>query len=84
VQNLFDELRRNYKSDTGIPLRDWNTLSGHGGWGRQLWAHERSKENLGAKQKQVLDALRFFPDATNAESRTTHFVGNKSRDATNV
>jgi transcription initiation factor IIE alpha subunit len=32
-----------------------------------LWAHEIASKNLGAKQKQVLDALRFFPDATNAE-----------------
>jgi len=32
-----------------------------------LWAHELASKNLGAKQKQVLDALRFFPDATNAE-----------------
>lgn len=24
-------------------------------------------QNLGAKQKQVLDALRYFPNATNAE-----------------
>jgi DNA-binding MarR family transcriptional regulator len=32
-----------------------------------LWAHELASKDLGAKQKQVLDALRFFPDATNAE-----------------
>jgi hypothetical protein len=32
-----------------------------------LWAHQLASQNLGAKQKQVLDALRFFPDATNAE-----------------
>jgi hypothetical protein len=32
-----------------------------------LWAYERASRTLGAKQKQVLDALRFFPDATNAE-----------------
>src|SRR5436309_1942530 len=32
-----------------------------------LWAHELAKQKLGEKQKAVLDALRFFPDATNAE-----------------
>jgi hypothetical protein len=32
-----------------------------------LWAHELAAKNLGAKQKEVVDALRFFPDATNAE-----------------
>jgi hypothetical protein len=32
-----------------------------------LWAYARATQNLGAKQKQVLDALRVFPDATNAE-----------------
>jgi hypothetical protein len=32
-----------------------------------LWAYQRATQNLGAKQKQVLDALRFFPGATNAE-----------------
>lgn len=32
-----------------------------------LWAYTQATQNLGAKQKQVLDALRFFPDATNAE-----------------
>jgi hypothetical protein len=32
-----------------------------------LWAHQVASQNLGAKQKQVLDALRFFPDATNRE-----------------
>src|SRR5260370_42188079 len=30
-------------------------------------AYVLATQNLGAKQKQVLDALRFFPDATNAE-----------------
>jgi hypothetical protein len=32
-----------------------------------LWAYAQASQNLGAKQKEVLDALRFFPDATNAE-----------------
>src|ERR1019366_4516089 len=32
-----------------------------------LWAYAQATQNLGAKQKEVLDALRFFPDATNAE-----------------
>jgi len=32
-----------------------------------LWAYSVATQNLGAKQKEVLDALRFFPDATNAE-----------------
>jgi hypothetical protein len=32
-----------------------------------LWAYQVASKNLGAKQKEVLDALRFFPDATNAE-----------------
>jgi hypothetical protein len=32
-----------------------------------LWAYAEATKNLGAKQKAVLDALRFFPDATNAE-----------------
>jgi hypothetical protein len=32
-----------------------------------LWAYELACKDLGAKQKQVLDALRFFQDATNAE-----------------
>jgi hypothetical protein len=32
-----------------------------------LFAYSVATQNLGAKQKQVLDALRFFPDATNAE-----------------
>src|ERR1035437_8405160 len=32
-----------------------------------LHAYALATQNLGAKQKQVLDALRFFPDATNAE-----------------
>jgi hypothetical protein len=32
-----------------------------------LWAYARATQDLGAKQKEVLDALRFFPDATNAE-----------------
>ena len=31
------------------------------------WAYARAVQNLGAKQKEVLDALRYFPDATNAE-----------------
>ncbi len=32
-----------------------------------LWAYAQATQNLGAKQKEVLDALRLFPDATNAE-----------------
>jgi hypothetical protein len=32
-----------------------------------LHAYALATQNLGAKQKQVLDALRFFPDATNRE-----------------
>ena len=32
-----------------------------------LHAYALATQNLGARQKQVLDALRFFPDATNAE-----------------
>jgi hypothetical protein len=32
-----------------------------------LWAYAQATQDLGAKQKEVLDALRFFPDATNAE-----------------
>src|SRR5665213_983874 len=32
-----------------------------------LWAYSVATKDLGAKQKEVLDALRFFPDATNAE-----------------
>jgi predicted transcriptional regulator len=32
-----------------------------------LFAYKVATHNLGAKQKEVLDALRFFPDATNAE-----------------
>src|ERR1039458_1173995 len=32
-----------------------------------LWAYAQASQDLGAKQKEVLDALRFFPDATNAE-----------------
>jgi hypothetical protein len=32
-----------------------------------LFAYAQATQNLGAKQKQALDALRFFPDATNAE-----------------
>jgi hypothetical protein len=32
-----------------------------------LFAYSIATQNLRAKQKQVLDALRFFPDATNAE-----------------
>ncbi len=35
-----------------------------------LHAYALATQNLGAKQKQVLDALRFFPDATNAEIAT--------------
>jgi Mn-dependent DtxR family transcriptional regulator len=32
-----------------------------------LWAYAQATQHLGAKQKAVLDTLRFFPDATNAE-----------------
>jgi hypothetical protein len=32
-----------------------------------LWAYAQATQDLGAKKKQVLDALRFFPDATNAD-----------------
>ena len=32
-----------------------------------LWAYQLSSQKLGMTQKKVLDALRFFPDATNAE-----------------
>jgi len=32
-----------------------------------LWAYQLATKDLGAKQKEVLDALRLFPDATNAE-----------------
>lgn len=32
-----------------------------------LWAYTLATQDLGAKQKEVLDALRVFPDATNAE-----------------
>jgi len=32
-----------------------------------LHAYALATQHLGAKQKTVLDALRFFPDATNAE-----------------
>jgi hypothetical protein len=32
-----------------------------------LFTYSVATQNLGAKKKQVLDALRFFPDATNAE-----------------
>lgn len=32
-----------------------------------LFAYSLATKNLSAKQKDVLDALRFFPDATNAE-----------------
>ena len=32
-----------------------------------LWAYAQATQDLGAKQKEVIDALRFFPDATNAE-----------------
>jgi hypothetical protein len=31
------------------------------------FAHKMATQNLGKKQKEVLDALRFFPDATNME-----------------
>jgi hypothetical protein len=31
------------------------------------WAYARASQDLGKKQKEVLDALRYFPDATNAE-----------------
>jgi hypothetical protein len=32
-----------------------------------LHAYALASQHLGKKQKEVLDALRFFPDATNAE-----------------
>ena len=32
-----------------------------------LWAYAQATNHIGAKQKAVLDALRYFPDATNAE-----------------
>lgn len=32
-----------------------------------LFAHKMATQHLGKKQKEVFDALRFFPDATNAE-----------------
>jgi hypothetical protein len=32
-----------------------------------LFAYSVATQNLGAKQKEVLDCLRYFPDATNAE-----------------
>lgn len=32
-----------------------------------LWAYARATQGLGKKQKEVLDALWFFPDAPNAE-----------------
>jgi len=32
-----------------------------------LHAYALATQNLGKKQKEVLDALRFFPDATNRE-----------------
>jgi predicted transcriptional regulator len=32
-----------------------------------LWAYNLATQNLGKKQKEVLDTLRYFPDATNAE-----------------
>jgi len=32
-----------------------------------LFAYAQATQNLGAKQKEVLDCLRCFPDATNAE-----------------
>lgn len=35
-----------------------------------LHAYALATQHLGAKQKTVLDALRFFPDATNAELAT--------------
>jgi hypothetical protein len=35
-----------------------------------LFAHKIAIDNLGRKQKEVLDCLRCFPDATNAELST--------------
>lgn len=32
-----------------------------------LFAYRQATQHIGAKQKAVLDTLRFFPDATNAE-----------------
>ena len=32
-----------------------------------LFAYKTATQHLGAKQKAVMNALRFFPDATNAE-----------------
>jgi hypothetical protein len=32
-----------------------------------LWAYAQVTQDLGKKQKEVLDALRYFLDATNAE-----------------
>jgi predicted HTH transcriptional regulator len=32
-----------------------------------LWSYELACKDLGAKQKKVLDAIRLFPDVTNAE-----------------
>jgi hypothetical protein len=32
-----------------------------------LWAYIQATQSLGKRQKEVLDALRFFPYATNAE-----------------
>jgi hypothetical protein len=32
-----------------------------------LFAYSMATQHIGRKQKEVLDALRFFPDATNAE-----------------
>jgi DNA-binding MarR family transcriptional regulator len=32
-----------------------------------LWAYNLATQNLAKKQKEVLDTLRYFPDATNAE-----------------
>lgn len=35
--------------------------------GTSLFAHKIATHNLSRKQKEVLDCLRYFPDATNAE-----------------
>ena len=48
--------QRNAKAIQSIMIQDTS-----------LFAYSVATQNLGAKQKQVLDALRFFPDATNAE-----------------
>lgn len=32
-----------------------------------LWAYNLATQNIGTKQKEVLDCLRFYPNATNAE-----------------